>query len=135
MKLSIVIPCYNEAKTIRTIVDRVRAAPVQDKDIIVVDDGSRDDTRDLLPMQITPLVATVSYHRIMRSIVIKAEITAMVVRLKVPIYEVGISYSGRHTPKARKSPVATASWPCGRSRSAISCGDGRPLQSSPRLAA
>ena len=26
MKLSVVIPCYNEAKTIRTIVDRVRAS-------------------------------------------------------------------------------------------------------------
>src|SRR5581483_3285379 len=44
MKLSIVIPCYNEAKTIRTIVDRVRASPVKDKEIIVVDDCSRDGT-------------------------------------------------------------------------------------------
>jgi glycosyltransferase involved in cell wall biosynthesis len=64
VKLSIIIPCYNEAKTIRTIVDRVRAAPVQDKEIIVVDDGSSDGTRDLLRAHITPLVAMIIYHEI-----------------------------------------------------------------------
>ena len=48
MKLSIVIPCYNETKTIRAIVDRVRAAPIAEKEIIIVDDCSRDGTRDLL---------------------------------------------------------------------------------------
>jgi len=62
MKLSIVIPCYNEAKTIRTLVERVRAAPVADKEIIVVDDCSRDGTRDLLRTQIAPLVDRVLYH-------------------------------------------------------------------------
>jgi glycosyltransferase involved in cell wall biosynthesis len=64
MKLSIVIPCYNEAKTIRTIVDRVRAAPVRDKEIIIVDDYSRDGTRDLLRTQIAPLVDQVIYHEV-----------------------------------------------------------------------
>jgi glycosyltransferase involved in cell wall biosynthesis len=64
MKLSIVIPCYNEAKTIRTIVDRVRAAPVADKEIIIVDDCSRDGTRDLLRTQIAPLVAQIIYHEV-----------------------------------------------------------------------
>ena len=66
MKLSIVIPCYNEAKTIRTIVDRVRAAPVADKEIIIVDDCSRDGTRDLLRTQIAPLVDQVIYHEVNR---------------------------------------------------------------------
>src|SRR5690606_15058056 len=47
MKLSVVIPCYNELKTIRAIIDAVRAAPVPDKEIIVVDDCSTDGTRDL----------------------------------------------------------------------------------------
>jgi glycosyltransferase involved in cell wall biosynthesis len=64
MKLSIVIPCYNEARTIRAIVDAVRAAPVADKEIIVVDDCSRDGTRDLLRTQITPLVDRVLYHEV-----------------------------------------------------------------------
>ena len=62
MKLSIVIPCYNEARTIRIIVDRVRAAPVPDKEIIIVDDCSRDGTRDLLRTEIAPLVDQVIYH-------------------------------------------------------------------------
>ena len=64
MKLSIVIPCYNEAKTIRTIVERVRAAPVAEKEIIIVDDCSRDGTRDLLRTQIAPLVDKIIYHEV-----------------------------------------------------------------------
>ena len=66
MKLSIIIPCYNEAKTIRTLVDRVRAAPVLDKEIIIVDDCSRDGTRDLLRTQISSLVDKVIYHDVNR---------------------------------------------------------------------
>jgi glycosyltransferase involved in cell wall biosynthesis len=62
MKLSIVIPCYNERNTIRTIVDAVRAAPVTDKEIIVVDDCSVDGTRDILKAEIGPLVARIIYH-------------------------------------------------------------------------
>jgi len=64
MKLSIVIPCYNEAKTIRLIVDRVRAAPVKNKEIIIVDDCSRDGTRDILRTQIAPLVDKILYHEV-----------------------------------------------------------------------
>jgi glycosyltransferase involved in cell wall biosynthesis len=64
MKLSIVIPCYNEARTIRLIVDRVRAAPVKDKEIIIVDDCSRDGTRDILRTQIAPLVDKIFYHEV-----------------------------------------------------------------------
>ena len=62
MKLSIVIPCYNERKTIRAIVDAVRAAPVVDREIIVVDDCSTDGTRELLRKEIEPLVNRVLYH-------------------------------------------------------------------------
>jgi glycosyltransferase involved in cell wall biosynthesis len=48
MKLSVVIPCYNEQATIEAVVDAVRTAPVEDVEIIVVDDGSTDGTRELL---------------------------------------------------------------------------------------
>ncbi len=64
MKLSVVIPCYNESKTIRHIVDRVRAAPVADKEIIIVDDCSRDGTRDILRTEIAPLVSRIIYHEV-----------------------------------------------------------------------
>jgi glycosyltransferase involved in cell wall biosynthesis len=62
MKLSVVIPCYNERNTIRAIIDAVRRAPVADKEIIVVDDCSHDGTRDILKSEIEPLVARVIYH-------------------------------------------------------------------------
>ena len=48
MKLSVVIPCYNEARTIERMVAAVRAAPPADKEIIVVDDASTDGSADLL---------------------------------------------------------------------------------------
>ena len=66
MKLSIVIPCYNEAKTIRQIVDAVRAAPLADREIIVVDDCSSDGTREILRRDIEPLVTRVVYHEVNR---------------------------------------------------------------------
>jgi glycosyltransferase involved in cell wall biosynthesis len=47
MKLSVVIPVYNERQTVRTIIDRVLATPF-DKEILIVDDGSTDGTRDVL---------------------------------------------------------------------------------------
>ncbi len=49
-KLSVIIPAYNEKDTIREIIDRVKAVvlPGVEKEIIVVDDGSRDGTRDIL---------------------------------------------------------------------------------------
>jgi len=47
MKLSVVIPVYNEAQTIRELIDRVRAVPIE-KEIIAVDDYSTDGTLDEL---------------------------------------------------------------------------------------
>jgi cellulose synthase/poly-beta-1,6-N-acetylglucosamine synthase-like glycosyltransferase len=48
MKLSVIIACYNERTTVETVVDAVRAAAVEDVEIIVVDDGSTNGTRELL---------------------------------------------------------------------------------------
>lgn len=47
MKLSIVIPVYNEINTILEVLRRVKAVPL-DKEIIIVDDGSVDGTREVL---------------------------------------------------------------------------------------
>jgi glycosyltransferase involved in cell wall biosynthesis len=64
MKLTVVIPCYNERQTIDEIIEAVRQSPYPDKEIIVVDDCSVDGTRDKLKSQIEPAgkVDRVIYH-------------------------------------------------------------------------
>jgi glycosyltransferase involved in cell wall biosynthesis len=44
--ISIVVPCYNESKTLETIIARVLAADVcgLEREVIIIDDGSRDDS-------------------------------------------------------------------------------------------
>jgi len=50
MKLSVVMPCYNERATIREIVGQVQAVDLGSLslEIVIVDDGSKDGTRDIL---------------------------------------------------------------------------------------
>ena len=49
MKLSVVIPVYNEKSTVEEIIRRVQAVDVGlEKEIVVVDDFSTDGTRDIL---------------------------------------------------------------------------------------
>ena len=62
IKLSIIIPCYNERNTIEKIIDAVRSSPVEQQEIIVVDDYSTDGTREVLANSITHLVSKVIYH-------------------------------------------------------------------------
>jgi glycosyltransferase involved in cell wall biosynthesis len=47
LRVSVVIPCFNERGTINELIDRVHAVPVE-KQVIVVDDYSTDGTRELL---------------------------------------------------------------------------------------
>ncbi|MEY3660457.1 MAG: glycosyltransferase family 2 protein [Pseudohongiellaceae bacterium] len=63
MKLSIVIPCYNEQHTIAALVAAVVAAPYPDKEIIIVDDCSRDGTHAELA-KLQDRVARVIYHEV-----------------------------------------------------------------------
>jgi len=62
MKLSVIIPCYNEKNTIRSIVNAVKNSPYPHKEIIIVDDCSTDGTRDILKTEIEPNVDKVIYH-------------------------------------------------------------------------
>ena len=50
MKLSVIMPCYNEQATIREIVGRVQGVNLGaiEKEILIVDDGSKDGTREIL---------------------------------------------------------------------------------------
>lgn len=62
MKLSVVIPCYNEAASILEVLEAVRDAPGPEREIIVVDDCSTDGTRELLREKVDGRLARVVYH-------------------------------------------------------------------------
>jgi glycosyltransferase involved in cell wall biosynthesis len=65
MKLSIIIPCFNELNTIEAIIGAVRDAPYADKEIIIVDDCSTDGTSEKLRSSIGPSgqVHQILYHQ------------------------------------------------------------------------
>ncbi len=64
MKLSVVIPCYNEERTILALVKAVRMSACAPMEIIIVDDCSRDGTRTILATQVAPLVKLILHHEI-----------------------------------------------------------------------
>ena len=60
--LSVVIPCFDERETIGPLVEAVHAAPVDSMEIIVVDDGSTDGTREHIRDHIEAKVDRVIFH-------------------------------------------------------------------------
>jgi glycosyltransferase involved in cell wall biosynthesis len=65
IKVSIVIPCYNEKGTIEEIVEAVRRAPIESREIIVVNDCSKDGTQAVIE-RVFPIVDRIIYHRFNR---------------------------------------------------------------------
>ncbi len=63
MKLSIIIPCYNESATIMSLIDAVKQSPVAEREIIIVDDGSKDGTRETLNKLKDPEVRVI-FHEV-----------------------------------------------------------------------
>jgi len=63
MKISVVIPVFNERGTIEQVVNAVRAAKVGDIEIIVVDDASTDGTQQVLEEEISSLVGKIIYQQ------------------------------------------------------------------------
>ncbi len=62
MKVSVVIPCFNERDTIEKIVRAVRASPVKNIEIVIVDDFSTDGTIGALKEKVAPLADRIIYH-------------------------------------------------------------------------
>ncbi len=60
--LSVIVPCYNEVETLEALVEAVRASPVPDVEIILVDDGSSDGTRELIRDKLEARVEQVIFH-------------------------------------------------------------------------
>src|SRR5574341_15410 len=65
MKLSVVIPVYNEVTTIEEIISRVSATPLE-KEIIIVDDASTDGTQERLKKVSQLPVVRLMYHDVNR---------------------------------------------------------------------
>ena len=61
MKISVVIPVYNEVTTIKEVISSVMAAPY-DKEVIVIDDGSVDGTREILNELSSPGLQIISHE-------------------------------------------------------------------------
>ena len=63
MKLSILIPVYNEIRTIEKIIQKVKEQEIKKIQIIVVDDGSTDGTKELLKKSLYKKVDKIIYHK------------------------------------------------------------------------
>ena len=66
LRLSVVIPCFNEAGTIEEMLRAVHASPVQRTEVIVIDDRSTDGTRELLEGPLRDLIDVLLLHDVNR---------------------------------------------------------------------
>ena len=48
MKISVIIPCYNENSTLPILLEEIQNCQIEDKEIIIIDDCSTDGTREIL---------------------------------------------------------------------------------------
>lgn len=62
IKLSIIVPCFNEIATIESLLMRVADSSLAIKEIVVVDDFSTDGTRELLKGQLSSLPDKIVFH-------------------------------------------------------------------------
>ena len=62
MKISIIIPCYNEVKTLNLIIEKIINKRNLDKEIIIVDDFSDDGTRDIIKNELNEKVTKILYN-------------------------------------------------------------------------
>ena len=62
MKISVLIPVYNESRTILAIIKKVKSSPLE-KEIIIVDDGSTDGTREILQKLNDPEVRVILHPK------------------------------------------------------------------------
>jgi glycosyltransferase involved in cell wall biosynthesis len=62
MKVSVIIPCYNEKDSLPKLLALVKEAPVKEKEVVLVDDASEDGTREMIKATLEKEVDQVVYH-------------------------------------------------------------------------
>ena len=60
--LSVIVPCFNEIKTINLVINKIKESPVLNKEIIIVDDFSSDGSREYLA-NLNDEMITVIFHK------------------------------------------------------------------------
>ena len=101
--LSILVPCFNEAPTIRTLIAAVVASEIRRKEIIIVDDGSTDATVEIIKREIEPKVAKVIYHPQNRKGVAPTGFSPLATGNIVIIQDADLEYDPQQVPEADRT--------------------------------
>ena len=61
-KITILIPCFNESKTIEEVILKIKQNEITNKEIIIVDDFSNDGSKEILKEKLSSKVDKIIYH-------------------------------------------------------------------------
>lgn len=64
LKLSVIVPCYNEKDTIEEVIASIRDCGIKNLEIIIVEDCSTDGTREFIKEKVAATVEKVLYHKV-----------------------------------------------------------------------
>ena len=72
MKISIIIPCYNEESTIKIIIEKVLKFNLYEKEILIIDDCSTDRSREIIK-KLSSENSIIKYFFLEKNLALKVE--------------------------------------------------------------